>query len=113
MPYIFTVKSVSLLKTIERIESIAVASWVVVDFSVISFYIYISVKIIKSIFSLSDEKLLLGPVTLISYVFSHYLASNRFELENFSKYISVWANIILGFVIPFIVLVVGKIRKKV
>jgi len=46
MPYFLVVKSISILDTIERIESVVLASWGVVDFVIISVFMYIIVCMI-------------------------------------------------------------------
>jgi hypothetical protein len=43
----------------------------------------------------------------------HASCQQTFELERLSEDIALYVNIALGFVLPFIMLVVGKIRKKV
>jgi spore germination protein (amino acid permease) len=113
LPYFVVVKSISVMESIERIESVALAFWVIVDFVIISVFMYIIISIIKSLFSLSGSKSLLSPVTLFAFIFSYYIARNRFELANFSKYIALTTNILFGFVFPFILFVIGKIRKKI
>jgi len=113
MPYVIVTKSISLLETIERIESVAAASWVIIDFVSISVFVYVAVSIIKSLFSLSDVKPLISPVVTFAAVFSLYIAQSRFELESFSSHISIPVNIALGFIFPLIVLIVGKARKKI
>lgn len=113
LPYIFVVKSISILQTIERIDSLAEVSWIIVDFVAISVIIYIIVSIIKSLFSLSDERSFVSPVAVFALIFSQYLANDRFELENFTEFIIIPANLILGFILPLIIFVVGKIRKKI
>ncbi|HHW48775.1 MAG TPA: spore gernimation protein KB, partial [Clostridiaceae bacterium] len=67
----------------------------------------------KSLFSLSDEKSLVSPVAIFAFIFSQYIASDRFELENYSRLISVPASIIFGFIFPIIIFIVGKVRKKI
>lgn len=112
-PYIIAVKSISLLRTIERIESVFVTSWAIADFVPISVTIYIIVSIIKSLFSLSDEKSLVSPIVIFAFIFSQYIAHNSFELENFSNYIILPTGIILGIVFPLIIFIIGKIRKTI
>ena len=112
-PYVFVIKSISILQTIERIESVAVISWIIVDFIAISFILYIIACIMKSFFSLSDEKPLLSPIVIFGYTFAQYIASDRFELVKFSETFSAPMSIFFGFVSPLIILIVGKIRKKV
>ena len=113
MPYIFVIKSISILISIERLESIIIASWVIVDFATISLYIYIVISIIKSLFSLEETKSLISPVIIFAFIFSQYFAKNRFELERFSNYISLPLNIIFGFFVPLFILIVGKLRKQI
>jgi len=113
LPYVFVVKGISILETIERIESVAVVSWIILDFVAIAVIIYIIANIIKSLFSLSDEKPLLSPVTIFAFIFSQYIAHSRFELESLTNLISIPASIVFGYVFPLIILVVGKIRGKI
>jgi len=113
LSYIFVIKGISVLETIERIESIAIASWVIIDFAAISFYAFAEMSIMKSLFSLSQEKSLISPVIIFAFIFSNYIAGNRFELERFITYINTPLNIIFGFVFPLIILVIGKARKKI
>ena len=112
-PYIIAVKSISLLRTIERIESISVVSWAIADFVPISITLFIIVNIIKSIFSLSEMKAFVSPMMLFAFIFSQYIADNSFELANFSNYFSLPLGIILGMVFPLIIFIIGKIRKTI
>jgi len=112
-PYISAVKSISLLRTIERIESVSVTSWAIADFVPISVMIYIIASIIKSLFSLSEVKALASPITIFAFIFSQYIAHNSFELESFTSNINLPTGIIFGFIFPLIILIVGKIRKKI
>ena len=113
LPYIIVVKSISLLRTVERIESIFVTSWAIVDFVPLCVTVYIIISIIKSLFSLSEEKSLVSPIIIFTFIFSQYVAHSSFELENFSNYISLPIGITLGFVFPLIIFIIGKIRKKI
>jgi spore germination protein KB len=111
LPYVLTIKEISVLNTLERLESITLSLWVAADCIIISVFTYILLCILKSLFRLSGTKALTGPVMLITYVLTLVLARNRFELEEFSNKIFIPFNVILGFIIPFIVFIVGKIRK--
>ncbi|NLY43293.1 MAG: endospore germination permease [Clostridiaceae bacterium] len=113
MPYFVVIQSISIMESLERIESVTLTFWVIVDFVIISVFMYIIIRIIKQLFSLSSSKQFMSPVTMFAYVFSFYVSRNNFELSNFSKYIALQVNIALGFVLPFIVFVIGKIRKKI
>ncbi|KNY28841.1 GerAB/ArcD/ProY family transporter [Pseudobacteroides cellulosolvens] len=113
MPYFVVAKSISILDTIERIESVVLAFWIIVDFVIISVFMYIILSMIKSLFNLTGAKSLISPVTIFTFIFSFYLAKNSFELSNFSSYIGLPINIVLGFIIPFILLMIGKVRRVI
>lgn len=113
LPYFVSVKHISLLETVERLESVIIAFWIMADFIIIWFFSYIALKLAKSLFNLSESRLLVTPLVIFAYIFSLYLAKNRFELETFSSGIGLPINIMLGFVFPLVLLIVGKIRKKV
>jgi spore germination protein (amino acid permease) len=113
MPYFLVAKCISVLKTLERIESVALALWIIVDFVIISVLMYIIISIIKSLFSLSGTKSFVSPITIFAFIFSNYIAKSRFGLENFSNYYALLIDIIFGFIFPFVLFVVGKIRKKI
>lgn len=113
LPYFISIKEISILNTVERLESIALVIWIVADFIVITVLTYISVSILKSLFHLSETKPFINPILLITYFLSLALAKNRFELEAFSLYVTLPVNVILCFGVPLIVFIVGKIRKLI
>lgn len=112
-PYFLVIKAISILDTIEKIESVALAFWVIIDFVAISAFMLIVVSLIKSIFVIREGRSLVSPVTLFAFIFSFYIAHDRFELENFSRTIAPSINIITGIGFPLLLLIVGKIRRKV
>jgi hypothetical protein len=91
---------------------VVLAFWAVADFVLLAFLMYVILAIIKHLLSLSEPKFLATPVALLGYVGSQYIANTIFELETFSLNIAVYANNFLFFIVPVIVLIVGKIRKK-
>lgn len=113
LPYFITIKEISVLSTLERMEPIIVAIWIIADFIIISTFAYISVSILKSLFSLPNKRSITSPVILLTYILAMCIGRNRFELETFSEYIALPGNIILCFVIPIIVFIIGKIRKLI
>ena len=112
-PFLIAVKQISLFNTLEKIESVVVAIWVLSDFVLICFFIIIALKLIKSLFGLSDEKPLVNIFMIVVYFLSVYLSNTVFELERLSSYVIIPGDFILGFIVPVIMFVVGKIRKKV
>ena len=115
LPYAtFTmVRKISLFGVVERIESLLVGLWVLSDFILISVFAYVLLRIIKHLFKLSTYKPLVLPFIIWIYFLSLLIAENVFELEKSSEKIFVPANLFFEYVIPLLILIVGKIRKKV
>jgi len=113
LPFFNAVKLITFIETFDRFESIVLAIWVVADFVLISLFAIVIINIIKSLFSIQETKYLATPVVLLGYVGSLYISATRFEREVFSTQFAKFANIFLFFVVPIIILITGKIRKKI
>ncbi len=113
LPFLAAVKQISLFNTLERIESIVVSLWVISDFVLISFFTFCVLHILKYLFKLKATKPFINIYLVLTFVLSNYVAKSVFELENLSRYILIPGNIILGFILPVVIFVIGKIRRKI
>lgn len=113
LPFLISVKEISLFNTLEKIESVVVAVWISSDFVLISVFTLCALNILKSLFSLPNIQPLISIYLLLIYILSGYLASNLFELQTLSDVLFLPGNIVLGFVFPILIFIIGKIRKKV
>ncbi len=113
LPFFNATKLITVMETLDRLESVLLAIWVVADFIVITLFVIIIMHIMKSLFSVSESKYFASPVILFGYVGSQFLTSNRFEFELFSNTVGLTGNIVVCFIIPAIVLVIGKLRRKI
>lgn len=112
IPFLVAVKQISILNTIQNIESIAVAMWLLADFILIAALIIVSLNISKTLFNLKDIKPLQNIYILLIYILSLGISSNKMELETFSQYIMIPINHVFGLLIPMVLFATGKIRKK-
>ena len=112
LSFYVTVKQISLFNTIQRVESVLISTWILADFIIISMFTFIVLDIIKYLFHLSDVRQMIGIFLIFEYFLCKYLSINSFELQEFSSRIAVPANIIFGLIIPLIIFLIGKIRKK-
>lgn len=113
LPYLTAVKQISVFNIFVKVESIVVSVWVLSDFMIICFFIMCILSMLKSFFRLSDTRPLTSIYVIFLYLLSMIMANNVFEMERLSEKIALPANILLGFVIPAAMFVIGKIRKKV
>lgn len=107
------IKQISVFGVIERVESLIEVIWVIIDFISISVFSYIILYIIKDFFKLSTYKPLIVPLMIWAYFLSLLISSSRFELEKASYQFFIPLNIILEYLVPLILLIVGKVRKKI
>lgn len=113
IPYFVVVKNISIFGTIERIESVLLAIWVISDFVVITVLTFIIASMLKSIFKLKETKSIITPIIIFAGIGALFFFKNRFELEAFSNKIALPTNIIFEFIIPFLIFGIGKLRKKI
>lgn len=112
MPVLTVVKQISIMDIIENIEAIVVAIWIFTDFTVITTFLVITLKLFKSVFKLSDTKPLINIFALLLYFLSMGIASRRFELEDFTNNLLMPINITLGYGFPFILFILSKLKRK-
>ena len=112
IPFLVAVKQISIMNTIQNIESVAVAMWLLADFILITALIIVSLNIAKTLFNLKDIKPLQNIYILLIYILSLGISNSKMELETFSQYIMIPTNHIFGLFIPIVLFATGKIRKK-
>lgn len=113
IPYLNAMTQISLFEVIERLEAGLILFWVFTDFILISVFLYSAIHIIKLFFKLPNEKPLVWMYVLFIFFLSQIIASSATELRALSEQVLTQANIAMGLVLPTLIFVVGRIRKKV
>ena len=113
LPFYMTVKNITILRALDRIEALSVTQWIIADFILIIVFFYSILCIIKYLFKLSDTKSLVGILTILMYILSLYIAKSQFELQEFSVMVAIHLNTLFGFIIPVLLFIAGKILKKI
>jgi len=113
LPFLMSVKQISLFNTLEKIESLVIAFWVFSDFVLISSFIILALHILKYLLNLADVKPFLNIYIVFLYTISLIITGSAFELQKLSDSIIIPFNIALGVILPAVIFCIGKIRKKV
>ena len=113
IPYFTVIKSIEILNTIERIESIFIAIWVVNDCIILGMFGFILLGLLQRFCGTTNPKIFVVPVIFFGYVGSLYIASSSLELHEFSRETGALINMVTAVIIPVTVFLIGKIRKKV
>lgn len=112
-PFLIIVKQISILDTIENMESLVIAMWILSDAMMVALLSTVILNIMKYFFKLSEPRNLINILFVFIYIFSLGLASNRFQIDHFSSSIIIYLNTFLGYGTPALLFIVGKIRKKI
>jgi spore germination protein KB len=111
MPYFMIFKSIKTSGVVQSFEAFFILFWAFTDFIMISYYLFITSKIFKTLFAVEKPKLYMFGLGFILLILAWLIGENNFEVDYFYSNILSWSSIILGFVFPFILLAAGKIRK--
>jgi spore germination protein (amino acid permease) len=113
VPFINATMEISFFDIFERIESFVIMLWILTDFVAICIYIYAAIHIISLNLKISKTNSLLSMYIAFLFFMSLSLSKSTAELTALSKSIIVPSNIFMGYFIPIVIFIVGKIRKKI
>ena len=113
MPFFMIFKSIKSTGLIQSFETFFIILWAFTDFIMITHFMFIISKIFKTLFATNDKNinLFMIPIAIIILVLSYYIGENIFEIEYFYTNILSYSSIALGYIFPFLILFVGKMRK--
>lgn len=113
IPFLITVKQISIADTIENVESVVVATWVLSDTLLISTLGLILLHIAKGIFKLTDTKNFINIIGVFIFILANGIAKSRLELDSVASMINPYINAAIGFGTPVLLFIVGKLRRKI
>ncbi|XMB85230.1 GerAB/ArcD/ProY family transporter [Mycoplasmatota bacterium WC44] len=107
-----TVKQINLLGSVSGFESLLLAAWLFTDFMIITILVYSALNMFKSLFKLKDYKPFINIHLFIIYLLSWLVAKSIWELGELGSVIGVYMDFLLA-VLPIIIFLIGKARKKI
>ena len=113
MPYFMIFKSIKSNGLIQGFETFFIMLWAFTDFIMIAFYLFVASKIFKTTFAIGEDrtKLYMFPLVFIILILAYIIGETNFETEYFYANILSYSSIILGYIFPFLLLLVGKLRR--
>jgi len=113
MPYYMIFKSIKTSGIIQSFETFFIILWAFIDFIMILYYMFIMSKIFKTLFAVNEKntKLFMFPIAIIILLLVYITGKIDFDIEYFYTNILSYSSIALGYIFPFLLLVVGKMRK--
>lgn len=110
-PFFMALKSIKIFGSIERIESIFIAFWVIADLIIVNFLLFAATNLCKNTFNLSNRRVTVVPIMFILYILVLVIGKSYFSLINFSANFVVPLNVFFGLGIPAVTLIIAKCRK--
>ncbi|HBN82547.1 MAG TPA: hypothetical protein DDZ89_01755 [Clostridiales bacterium] len=112
-PFFQVVKGIIIFKGMTGMEALFLSLWLLSEFMIICFFSYCILHLAKGVFNIKSELPFISVFLVFMFLFTQYFCSNTLELQTFSRSIAFPTNIIITIVLPFMLFVVGKIRKKI
>ncbi len=112
-PFFAVVKQISLGEFLQHIEAFVITLWILSDFILITFIGAATIKIIGNITRSNDTKEFIFPYFALCATLVPVMGRTNYELEILSEKVFIPLNIILLFIIPFIIFLSGLIKEKI
>jgi len=111
LPFFMAIKSIRIFDAVERLESIFITLWTVVDFIMTAVFAFVLITILGKLTPVKNEKVYILPVIIICFFLALFLYGNIFELTYLWETFGSLVNLALGAGVPLIIFVIGKLRR--
>ena len=115
-PFFAMVRDMSFFGSIERVDAVIVAIWVFSDFVLISLLLFFAAKTVRFIFSIQAEEGRACAVAVacaaISLIAALLMAKDAITLDTVTQTIVPPLTLLFVFVLPPLVLLIGRLRGK-
>lgn len=112
-PFFLMVKGIGIEGTFQRVESLLIALWVFSDLALLALLASSCSALAQAVFSFKERKYAAVPVVLLALAGAWLLFPDAFSLDRWMEAV-VWpGNLVLGFGLPLVLLLVKKLRGQV
>ncbi|MFZ7133421.1 MAG: GerAB/ArcD/ProY family transporter [Eubacteriales bacterium] len=112
IPYLNSVEPIILLQSVSGLESVLVTTWILADYGLLAILLLSFLKILNYIFNIKDTSLYINILSITIYFGARLLASNIYELVEFSTKIGLYIILVLCFIIPILMSWIYMLKTK-
>lgn len=112
-PFLTVVKQISIGEFIQHIEAFIITLWILSDFMIIAFIGAAMLKIFGALIGTRDTKEFVVPYFALCAALVPAIGKNNYEMEHLSENVFIPLNILLLFLLPIVLLIIGKIKDKI
>ena len=111
-PCFMMVKGIGIEGTFQRVESVILALWVLSDLALLGLLTRTCTKMAGQILPVKREKWVVLTFVLLALLGALCLFPDAFFLGHTMERLALWGNLIAGFGLPVLILLVKKIRRQ-
>lgn len=111
-PFFMAIKKVNIFNSIENIESIFISVWMIADFAVLTFLVYMISYATKNLIVSDKKHMFVTPIIFITYILIFMLADNYFALTRFTGDIVMLVSFALCYIFPIITYIIALIKFR-
>ncbi|MCL2693851.1 MAG: spore germination protein [Oscillospiraceae bacterium] len=111
-PFLMSVKTMGAQGALERLESVFLLLWVVTDLAIIVMFLHVLLKLTGTLTGVQKPAIFRAPLILGVYVLSGFLIRDMSGTAAFTERIGLPVNLIMGFGLPGLAVMVGVVRLK-
>lgn len=111
-PFFMMVKGIGIEGTFQRVESVILALWVLSDLALLGLLTRACTKMAGQILPVKREKWVVLTLVLLALGGALRLFPDAFFLNHTMERLALWGNLIAGFGLPALLLLVKKLRRQ-
>ena len=112
-PFFMMVKGIGIEGTFQRVESVILALWVLFDLALLALLTWACSRMACTILPVRERKWTVLPLVLLALAGALWLFPDAFFLNRTMDRLALWGNLIAGFFVPLLLLLIKKLRRQV
>lgn len=107
------IRNITVFGVVERVEALVVALWVVTDFALLASVLMIVSEIWRGVAGTPHRRAFVYPTAAAAAICAIVISPDAFDLQLWSELVIPAVNLLFAFIVIPLVLVIGKLRKKI
>ncbi len=112
-PFYLMVRNIGYMYVIQRIDAVVVAFWALVDFVYSSTLLYMAADIFADVFGKGQRKNIVLPCAALALIIAFILPQDLFEFQKYSTVLVPAINAVLAAGLTPIIIIIGKLTKRI
>ena len=111
-PFFSLAKSVGVKGAFQRVESVVIAIWTFADLAILGLLLRAVCTGVGKVIPKAPKDIVVGCILVPTTIIGGLVITNGYIAERLSREIALWGNLVFGWGIPILMIVVGEIRRS-